>query len=341
MLTLKQKQIARQIWQEINQAQNILLHFHRSPDGDSVGSNMAMAQILQQIDKQASIVNADQVGEHFSAYLVTQNLINKSPCTIDLNKFDLHISLDSSSLSMVCSANEQIPDQLHQLKKIVIDHHISNTQYGSLNLVLPKALSTCEIIFELAKLWKVKINPAIASALLLGMVTDTGGFRWQGVGSATLRTAAELIDLGAELHQASWAAFRNIPFSVFKLWGVLIANMEYDSQRKAVITWVDYPTIKKLGQEVFQYDDTENVIANNIMGTDLGIVLKEKEPGKIDVSFRGRTGKVNVGEIATRLGGGGHRLAAGCPLKDLTIEEAKKLILQAVDQELARQNKNV
>lgn len=335
MLNTKQKSVAQKIWDQINSANHILLHFHRGPDGDSVGSNMAMAMFLQKQGKQVSIANAEQVGEHLHPYLDPPILIEGSPCKLDMSGIDLHLSLDSADLHMACGeSTEQISEQLNRLKRINIDHHTTNTLYGDINLVIPEVKSTCEVLYFLFKHWEIQITPAIASALILGVVTDTGGFRWQGTNAQTLKTASELMEKGGDLSKAVWQAYRNIPFNVLKYWQKIIENMEFDYQKKMVISLIKYQVFEELGKDVLKYDDTQNVLMSNVAGSEIGVLITEKDPGQVSVSFRSRTGTIDVGSIAKRLGGGGHRMAAGCSLNGIAINEAKDLVIPQIDQEL-------
>jgi len=225
--------------------------------------------------------------------------------------------------------------KLKDLKRINIDHHKTNTNYGNLNFIESNSRSTTQILFSLFKAWKVKITPQIANVLLLGLITDTGCFRYPGVTADDLAEGAELVKLGADLGKINYLAFNVIPPVVLKVWQVMINNMEFDYQRKIVWTWIDYQTIQKLGgKDSLYYEEISNTFLGKIADFDLGIFAQEKEPGFISIGFRSSTGKIDAALLAEKLGGGGHKLAAGFKLKSSTIKEAKQIVLNAIDNNL-------
>jgi len=187
-------QLSNQILNKINQSHRILLHCHPSPDADSVGGVLAMAEGLLQLNKQVKIISGDTPkSDIFNCLPGYKNILSQSYHQTDLSQFDLFIIQDSSSYNQITKFSPvTFPSHL---QTIVIDHHITNQGFADINLVDPSAPSVCEILFYLFQSWQLNITPDIATNLYVGIHSDTGGFQYPGTTSKTLQAGAKLAEI--------------------------------------------------------------------------------------------------------------------------------------------------
>lgn len=321
----------KKIKQAIDEAKNILLHFHPAPDLDSVGSALAMGHVLKGLGKDVAVISGDSTPPRaFNILPGMEDVKNATIFDIDLSGFDLFIVLDSASPQMI-SRKAEIVFPPH-LKTIVIDHHPTNERYGDINCVDGSYPATCQILFDLFKNWEVAITPEIAICLLVGIFSDTGAFRYPGTTSRTFEIAAELA--------RHYPGFTKILFEIEneKTPGqVLFEGVSYEHIKtyyngRVALSAISFET---LGENHISRSDVENNdVANtlkSVHGWDIGVSMVEKEPGLVYVSMRTRDqDSFDVSKIAVRMGGGGHRAAAGALVK-LPLEDAKKLFFEAVE----------
>ena len=176
---------------EIRKANNILLHCHPSPDPDSVGSALAMKFALEQLGKKATVIKGDsEIPQAFMHFPGAKDIVQKNFFEVDLKDFDLFIAVDAGGLVTVSRKGEVVFPPT--LKVIVIDHHQTNGGYGSINLIEPNYPANCQILFDLFKLWNVKLDASIAANLFIGIYTDTGSFKFAGVNHYTFDVARQL-----------------------------------------------------------------------------------------------------------------------------------------------------
>ena len=303
----------REASQKIRAANKILITAHIQPDGDAIGSTLALMQMLRSIGKEAQIFIDDTVRRNLHALPHFEEIRRPK----DGEKFDadLMVVLDTSI------------DRLGNVRKLTdapilnIDHHVTN-KGGDFELyVETKAAATCEIIFKLAGELEAEITPEIATCLYTGLATDTGFFQFSNTSAETLAIAYELIKCGVnpnfiseQLEKKSLAEVRGLSAALNSL------KMFYDDKVAGMI--LDHETAKK-------FDSTEGFIDEiRVIDTvDVAFLITEKAPNFCRVSMRSKG--VNVSQIADKLGGGGHIKAAGCTLK-MPLAEAEKILVAAI-----------
>src|ERR1035437_3297518 len=194
------KKEAPKIFAAIKAANNILLHCHPSPDPDSVGSALAMKFALESLGKKATVIRGDsEIPQAFMHFPGADSIVPKNFFEVDLKEFDLFIVQDSGSMSMISRRGEiKFPKTLNV---IVIDHHATIADFGSINLIEPSYPACCQILFDLFKEWKILITPDIAKNLFIGTYTDTGGFKYEKTAPETLAMAAELTKIAPDFHK--------------------------------------------------------------------------------------------------------------------------------------------
>lgn len=300
--------------EELARAQSIMIVCHIRPDGDAIGSMLALGLALMAAGKTVQMISQDGVpGPH--RRLSGSKLIRQRP----EGPFDLTIAVDSSDFKRLGKSVQEIltPDW-------VIDHHITNLQYGRLNLVDPKAAATSEILTQLLEALDLSITPTIASALLTGVVTDTIGFQTSNMTPKTLRTAASLMEKGADLVEIYRTALIQRPFAAVRYWAYGLAKLEMDDR----LVWATLTTRDRQAAGYSGNDDADLVqILSSIEEADIAVLFTEQTGGNVKVSWRARPG-IDVSQIALQFGGGGHPAASGAELPG-SMEEVRALILPA------------
>lgn len=306
-------------------ANKIVAITHVSPDGDAISSLVAMGLALQQLDKQVTLVVDDGLPDRFR-YLPLSNQVQTEPD----GDYDLIIALDAGDSQRLGKAFADLSQPRPSI--INIDHHITNSYYGDINLVVPDASATVEILFNLFPELGIEITPDLATALLSGLVTDTLGFRTANVSSDTLRTAKALVDVGADLFSVTAKALTLKPFSTLLMWQKGLNNVQLEEG--VIWTSISYQERLETG-----YEDTSSFGLGNLLAevkeAVMSAVFLESANGRVKVGFRCRP-PFNVSQLAKNLGGGGHHLAAGCTL-DGPLEEVVLMVVKRSKESIRRQ----
>lgn len=289
----------------IEGANSIGISCHIRPDGDAVGCLLALALALK--DRGVPI-QATWDGDPVELpsqleYLPGADLL------IPTNEFrppDVAIAVDCASLERL----GRLGERMKKAKALVnIDHHVSNTKFGAVNLVDTQAASSAEVLVQLLSRMGANITPEIATCLYTGVVTDTGRFGYASSTPRTHATAAFLIQRGVDVADISQRLYESAPFTAMKVVGRALDRMTLESDPAFVLSYLTAEDIEGFGVSM---DDTDDVIdyVRAARETDVAVLLKELPDGTWKGSFRSK-GATDVGAIATALGGGGHRLAAG------------------------------
>jgi len=312
------KSTAKRIGELIQASDRLLVISHISPDGDSFGSITATGLALHQLGKSYSLVIDDGVQSRFS-FLPLADLIQTSPDSG--NRYDLIIALDCGDLERLGYAYSSLTQP--QPPIINIDHHITNTQFGEVNLVNPDAAATVEILFELFPAIGVQLTTDLATCLLTGLITDTLGFRTASTSSNTLKIASSLVEAGVNLYNIFTKALIEKPFSTILLWQKGLDNMRMDDG--VLWTSISKEERQETGRIVTGSSGLGNLLAN-VDHVAMSVVFTETDDSQVTVSFRCRP-PYSVSELARELGGGGHHLAAGCTLAG-RLEEVERLVVK-------------
>ncbi|MBL8130879.1 MAG: bifunctional oligoribonuclease/PAP phosphatase NrnA [Anaerolineae bacterium] len=300
----------------VDSAASILLVTHVSPDGDAIGSLLGLANGLRQRGCQVSQLVVDGGVPDYLAFLPGADTVRSAAS----GDFDLLISLDSSDEER--SGDAGVYGRAHSSQVMNIDHHVTNTGFGTIHLVLPTAVSTTEIVQRWLEQINQPLTSEIAVPLLTGLITDTIGFRTSNVTGETLTLAQRLMDAGASLNEIMQRTLSSKKYAVMKLWGgVLPSTQLEDGIISAVITQED---VKRAGlPEITDGGLVEFLVTAN--EAQIAVVFKEKDDGRIEVGFRSKPG-YEVGGVAFSLGGGGHKQASGATIPG-PLEAARARVL--------------
>jgi phosphoesterase RecJ-like protein len=243
----------------------------------------------------------------------------------NFREYDLIIVCDAGA-SYMTNYHEKYPDILKgDVPVINIDHHASNDNFGTINVVDSNSASTTMIMYKFFKFADYKITPQIATGFLTGLYNDTGSFMHQNTTPETLKIAGELMNLGGRVVDVSKHLFKTTPVSTLKLWGRVLANLKLNKEGVAmsVITKSDFD---ECGAEIDELSGAVDFI-NCIPQTKFTVLLHEDEKGNVKGSFRTRQEDVDLEEIASKFGGGGHKKAAGFTLPGKLEKETRWKII--------------
>jgi len=308
----------------IHSKKTFVLTTHVNPDGDGLGAQSALYVVLKRLGKKVYIVNHDQLPPRYT-FLSFASAYRQSD-TIPVH--DVCIVVDAGDFSRIREGVQRKEFGI----LVNIDHHYSNNHYGDYNLVIPKAAATGEVVYELIKKLKVKIDKSIAESIYVSVLTDTGGFRNSNTTPQVLRLAAELMENGADGSAITRKIFSGISKEAMELNRVSLGKIKLDDAGRIGTMTLSQSDLKKTGATD---DDTENLV-NQISKIDtvkIAAFLKERVDGKIKLSLRSGDENINVAEVAREFQGGGHTYAAGAllagPLK-AALQKVLKVCHQAL-----------
>jgi bifunctional oligoribonuclease and PAP phosphatase NrnA len=297
---------------DLRAARKLIVVTHENPDGDALGSLVAMQGILTELGKDSLIFidGSDLPLPQEYEFLSLAGLVNSPPDDLD----------ERTILFLDCGNLERNPAEAFQLPGthiLNIDHHHDNTQFGTLNLVVPDASCTAEIVWDLMHGLGVEPTPAIAEALYVGLITDTGRFMYENTGPRAHEMAAELIEAGVSVHDIYRRVYEGVPYGKLALLARGLSKVaRYDGGRLTV-TALDTTDFEESGaQESYSEGVIDHLRA--VQGTAVAALVRDRiGDGDGDgrqlrkVSLRASDARVDVSAIARAQGGGGHRQAAG------------------------------
>ncbi|MCY6372519.1 DHH family phosphoesterase [Clostridium ganghwense] len=313
------------IIEAINKSKKIGITCHISPDGDSLGSSLALMQGLLKLNKEVYIMSKEGLPETFK-YLPLSEEVNKNIDHI-LEGTDTVIVLDCGNIDRI-NSNLEISDRNYTL--INIDHHLSNDLYGDINYVNTEAAAVAEIIYEIFNLMDICIDKDIAKCMYTSILTDTGSFRHSNTTNLTHKIAGHLINAGIDFSQIHRNIFENMKYSRIKLQGKVIEKMYLMLDGKVCIMEL---TQEMLDEFHISNGDTSDIISlgTKIDSVEVTVLLKESND-RVKVSLRSKN-IIDVRKIAENFGGGGHIKASGFS-SDKSLKEIKKIIIKEIEKEL-------
>lgn len=311
----------------IESSHTIALFAHINPDGDAIGSMMALWNYLNDIGKDVYAFLQEPIGENFS-FLGIHDFANKR----SLKTYDLAIGLDSPTTKRFGICEKEF---FKAKKTIKIDHHILDGEYANLEIIDDEISSASELLYKILKELGAKITPKIATAIYTGIATDTGGFLHGNRGEVTpetWRAVAELVEHGADLQTANYNVFIKMPKRVFELNKEVLNRVEFYANGKIALVCVPNVVLEKTNTNL---DDTHRFLDlfTGLEDVEITAFMTEVGQNESAVSIRSRTH--NAQRICKHFGGGGHLRASGCRIFT-PLEIAKSLLLEECKNELNR-----
>lgn len=307
------------------------LFLHLSPDGDSIGSTLALGLALERLGKRTVWVGADLPGDAYRFLPGSERFRLWNEVEEDWSQYDAAVLLDCADLDRVGPARTAI-DRIGKI--INIDHHPSNRRYGDVNYIEPGAAAVGEITARLIDALGVPLDTAMAYGLYTAILTDTGSFQYENTRPETLRLAARFMDLGVAPQRVSQSVFEQRPLRVLRLLREALGTLEVGAGGRLAWMTVSRAMMDRAGA---QRGDTEGFVnyPRSLGGVEVALLFSEEPDGRVRVSWRSNR-EVDVSQLAARFGGGGHARAAGCTLPG-PLDRARVQVLQEVARYLEEQ----
>jgi bifunctional oligoribonuclease and PAP phosphatase NrnA len=301
----------------IGQSQSICVAGHVRPDGDCIGSQVGLSLALRQQGKEVTCWNQDPMPQKY-AFLDRERLWQKPSAS---RQFDLLICAD-------CASFERLGDvgPAAQRKSLInIDHHTSNTRYGEVNWISAREASTGELIFRLLQAARWPITPLIADCLFTAVSTDTGSFQYATTQPVTYHTAGELVRLGAHVETICHEVYQSFSLSRVRLLQHVYNHFHLAHHDQIAYLWLKKKDFARTGAD---RSDTEGLIDHirSIEPVVVAVVFEEIEPELTRISLRSKSPRLDVNQIASQFGGGGHSAAAGAHIPGRPLSVQRRVI---------------
>ena len=309
--------------QSIKKSDKIAIIAHIMPDGDTLGSCLALNNSLRDMGKRVDLYCQDSIPSNYD-FLKGIGHFKKEEG--DKVLYDLAIAVDCSDLERMGTC-ARIFDKCNLT--VNIDHHVSNTYFGEINYIDIKAAATGEIVFLIISELSSSIKRDSAEALYTAICTDSGSFTFSSTTSRTYRIAADLLDCGIDVNEITTRLFKSHSYERTMLLARALNSLTLYEENKVAIISITYEDILETEAKD---SDSESMVnfAKDIIGIELGILLKETPQGTTKASFRSKD-KIDVSKLAGFFGGGGHKRAAGAHIR-IDTTEAKHKIIEVVHQ---------
>src|SRR5262252_6859124 len=307
-----------QVVELIDKNRRFMITSHVRPDGDGLGSGLALYWMIRSLGKDATVILRDRVPPAYSVLPGSDQVVVSEDVE---ERFDAAFVMECSDLDRPGLPN--LKDQL----VVNIDHHATTHPFGHVNWIDSTAAAVGEMIYNLCKALGVEVTKEIAECIYTALLTDTGSFHFSNTTERTLKIASELVRRGVEPARISEALFYSYPFSKIRLLGLALSTIERDET--GYIAWITMS--RETMNEAGASDDDADGIVNHALS--IGEVkavafFKELSPGVYRVSLRSK-GKNNVAKVAESFGGGGHRNAAGCRIEG-DFEDVKRRVVEGL-----------
>ena len=306
------------ILEEINKAEKIVILTHENPDGDAIGSSLAMYLALKAYGKNPDII----VPEHSKTFDCLPG-IEELKTESDIEHYDLAISLDCATIKMLNGFSKYF----EQAKvKVCIDHHSTNTMFGDYNYVNPDAPACAQVLLVILEYFKIELTKEIGTCILAGIITDTGGFKYQGVTAETFEFVAWLLNKGVNVSKLYRQVLEIQTKPNFELHRIANSRIEFLEDGKIAYTYITKEDEEKVHAESGDHEGIVD-IGRRVEGVEVSIFIRQTDKG-CKLSLRSNN-YVNVSEACSIFGGGGHARAAGATIQG-TIEQAKEMVVREV-----------
>jgi bifunctional oligoribonuclease and PAP phosphatase NrnA len=294
---------------------------HENPDADTVGAALAVSIMAERLGAASEVVCADPMPPQFDFLPRIDHVVRRPQL-----EPGLAIVCDAATLERVGRTVIEESDWLARATIVNIDHHVTNTRFGGINLVDPHAAATCEVLTSLALELGLELDVELATPLLTGIVRDTHGFADAATSGATLRMAATLLDAGAPLARVHRSILTELPYPTLSLWGRMLRGIGERMDGRIVYATLTQRMLDETGTQQHDADGVVELMANT-KGAAIAMLLREIGPRETRVSLR-TTDAADATEIAAAFGGGGHARRAGCTVPQ-PLDAAVDLMLVA------------
>jgi phosphoesterase RecJ-like protein len=307
----------------IRARQRFVISSHARPDGDSIGSQLAMAYALKALGKDVVVVNADPAPAPLMAFPAVADILIAPTVT---GEFDAAIIMECGDLSRTGVTG------LERFFVINIDHHPGNSGYGQINWFDASAAACGEMVFDLTRALAVPLSLEIATHVYLAILTDTGSFHYSSISPRTFEICRETLEAGVDPVMVARNVYDSNNMGRLKLFGAVLSAMQIDQTGHIAIVYLDHEMARAAGGT---YEDTEGLINLPLTVKEIQAVVffKQDEGDQYRVSMRSK-GAIDIGAVAKQFGGGGHKNAAGCTITG-PIDALQKLFVERIEEAVA------
>jgi phosphoesterase RecJ-like protein len=306
----------------VEKSNKIAIVAHADPDGDSIGSIMALREILKTKGKDVDFfIN----GEIPFNYKFIKDL-DKASLSYKEKKYDLFFALDSSDEERLA---DKVDIMKNSKKTICIDHHKTNKGYCNVNIIEPDFSSTGELIYEIFKTLKYEINERAAENIFIAIITDTGKFIYDNAGYKTFENVSDLLKLNINKNEIVKNLYSSEPKNIFKLKADVFNSTEFFMEDKVALSCLFKENLKKYNLSLKDIDGLVERL-RDIENVEISILIKELDDKTYKISMRS-LGNSDVSKVCETFGGGGHKNAAGFKIDNIEFATLKKLILEEVE----------
>lgn len=312
---------------QVHQHIGIISHFR--PDGDAIGSTLALGLALESMGKQVTMWNEDEVPARY-AFLEGAEKIQALPGIVPA-ELELLICVDTGDWKRLGDRATALLDGFPNI--INIDHHGTNSCYGHENLVEGGAAACGYVLFKILKHWGCEITPAIANALYTAISTDTGSFQYSSTTPEVMQAAGELLAAGVDVGDINRRIYQEIPLSTLMVNREVLNHMVVECNGD--LSHYTMPAGRKAELGIGLEDTKDLVdIIRTVQGVRVSIIFEDLEDGRIRMSLRSKDPRISVADIAGQFGGGGHAMAAGIRMKG-EMEDVRTRVLNAIREKLS------
>lgn len=315
-------ELYRQAAKKIREAGNILLVSHVMPDGDNIGSLLGMLNSLRLSGYDVDAANTDPVPAVFNFLHGAEGIMRLSDVE---RRYDLLIVLDASSVERTGAAD------LAKYSDFVIniDHHVCNDNFGDINIVFTDYSSTVQIVYELLRAGRFKMDAGVASCLYCGLMTDTVGFQTASTNESVFKMAAHLVSLGASPNSTSREIFQNRSLPSVVILGKTLSSLNFINNNTICWSKVEWKTVRDAGGGPGDSFGAVNQMLA-IRGVEVAVLFHEQKDGKVILDFRSKS-VIDVNKVANHFGGGGHMRASGATVTGELTSVISEVINYTVD----------
>jgi phosphoesterase RecJ-like protein len=308
------------ICEKLARARNIFCIAHPYSDGDALGSQLALYHYCQVTGKNCICLNFEPLPEQISWLAGADKCQDFLPDDVN---FDLAFLMETTEARRM---GDRVSFFSRAAETVHLDHHIAVTGLGSINILEEKASSTCEILYNILERTGVELSLACRQALYVGIMTDTGNFRYNNSTPRSHEIAARLIGNDMLVDEIYKLVYENTSYNRVVIHGTVMARAQSLCNGKLVTSWLSLDDFTRIGASEVDADGAIRNISN-IKGIDAAVLFKEIDGGKVKISFRS-TGRLDVMEISRKFNGGGHRLAAGAQIDGSMQQVMQKVIAE-------------
>ena len=316
--------------QELRKAPNVALFSHVSPDGDCLGTMLAIGFALESLGKEVYLYNPDPIPKNLTFLPGVSKIYSSLPEILP----ETLLFVDCSDLARVNLKRDQLPEDSMILN---LDHHISNENFGDINFIDAQASASGEIAFSLIRELDVNIDKKIATNLYTALVTDTGSFQYSNTTPKTHRLVADLLECGITTEVIHHHIYGQKPLAQVNLLRRGLERLELSVEGQVAIMSLNLKDFYESGADI---NMSEGLVdhARTIQGVEVAALLKEAEPNRIRVSLRSNQW-FDVNVTASQFGGGGHMRAAGCTI-EMPLDEAKNQLIDVIKEAIKNGRSN-